>query len=464
MKTNKINKLTLLLISLLVFTSCVDDDEYDLPNLSVGEVELGPNDQVIDIDAVQGFFNQDNEPYTFEDNPDFDIYTSGYVISSDEGGNFFEEIVIQDKAENPTAGIVVQIDVNPLYTLYEFGRKVFIKLDGLTIAEDNGVLQLGRAAGNSIDKIAASQRAEHLILAPEVATIVPLDVEISDFSNDLENLFIRINDMQFNRNDVLGDNPLTFAAEDTDEFDGERTVESCANGTTVIMSTSTFSDFKGLTLPANRGSISAVLTRDFFDDFYTIVINSPEDIVFDNENRCDPDFLECTGSSGGGTVIFEEDFEGFGTYASEGWDNINISGTSTDWFISSFSGNFYSRISAFSSGNTEASVWLVTPPIDMDSTTGEEISFDIQSNFDNGTNLSVWVSTDYAGDPTTATWSLLDATIPVGPSSTFGDFESVGPVNISCVEGTAVFGFFYEGSDPSATTRYHLDNIVVTGN
>ena len=125
MKTNKINKLTLLLISLLVFTSCVDDDEYDLPNLSVGEVELGPNDQVIDIDAVQGFFNQDNEPYTFEDNPDFDIYTSGYVISSDEGGNFFEEIVIQDKAENPTAGIVVQIDVNPLYTLYEFGRKVF---------------------------------------------------------------------------------------------------------------------------------------------------------------------------------------------------------------------------------------------------------------------------------------------------------------------------------------------------
>ncbi|MCA0152539.1 DUF5689 domain-containing protein [Winogradskyella vincentii] len=464
MKTLKINKLTLLLIGLLVFTACVEDDEYNLPNLTVNEVEFGPDDQMIDIDAVLGFFNQSGEAYTFEDNPNFDVYTSGYVISSDEGGNFFEELVLQDKAENPTAGVVVQIDVNPLYTIYEFGRKVYIKLDGLTIAEDNGVLQLGRAAGNGIDKIAAAQRAEHIILDPEVATIVPLDVEISDFSNDLENLFIRLNDMQFNRNDVLGDNPLTFAAEDSDEFDGERTIESCANGTTVIMSTSTFSDFKGLTLPANRGSISAVLTRDFFDDFYTIVVNSPEDIVFDNENRCDPDFLECTGPSGGGAVIFEEDFEGFGTYDSEGWDNININGTSTDWFISSFSGNFYSRISAFSSGNTEANVWLVTPAIDMDSTTGEEISFDVQSNFDNGTNLSVWVSTDYAGDPTTATWSLLDATIPVGPSSTFGDFESVGPVNISCVEGTAVFGFFYEGSDPSATTRYHLDNIVVTGN
>ncbi|WP_411894114.1 DUF5689 domain-containing protein [Winogradskyella sp. A2] len=464
MKTFKLNKLTLLLIGLLVFTACVEDDEYDLPNLTVNEVEFDTDDQIIDIDAVLGFFNQSGEAYTFEDNPDFDVYTSGYVISSDEGGNFFEELVIQDKAENPTAGVVVQIDVNPLFTIYEFGRKVFIKLDGLTIAEDNGVLQLGRAAGNGIDKIAASQRAEHIILDPEVATIIPLDVEISDFSNDLENLFIRLSDMQFNRNDVLGDNPLTFAAEDSDEFDGERSVENCANGTSVIMSTSTFSDFKGLALPANRGSISAVLTRDFFDDFYTIVVNSPEDIVFDNENRCDPDFLECTGASGGGSVIFEEDFEGFGTYDSEGWDNININGTSTDWFISSFSGNFYSRISAFSSGNSEANVWLVTPAIDMDSTTGEEISFDVQANFDNGTNLSVWVSTDYTGDPTTATWSLLDATIPVGPSSTFGDFESVGPVNISCVDGTAVFGFFYEGSDPSATTRYHLDNIVVTGN
>ncbi|WP_431157241.1 DUF5689 domain-containing protein [Winogradskyella poriferorum] len=464
MKTLNLNKLTLLLIGLLVFTACVEDDEYGLPNITVNDVEFGPDDQMLDIDAVLGFFNQQGEAYTFEDNPNFDVYTSGYVISSDEGGNFFEELVIQDKAENPTAGVVVQIDTNPLFTLYEFGRKVFIKLDGLTIAEDNGVLQLGKAAGNGIEKIANSQRTEHIILDPEVATIIPLDVEISDFSNDLENLFIRLSDMQFNRNDVLGDNPLTFAAEDTDEFDGERTVESCANGTTVIMSTSTFSDFKGLKLPANRGSISAVLTRDFFDDFYTIVVNSPEDINFDNENRCDPDFLECTGASGGGSVIFEEDFEGFGTYASEGWDNINISGTSTDWFISSFSGNFYSRISAFSSGNAEANVWLVTPPVNMDATTGEEISFDIQSNFDNGTNLSVWVSTDYTGDPTTATWSLLDATIPVGPSSTFGNFETVGPVNISCVDGTAVFGFFYEGSDPSATTRYHVDNIVVTGN
>ena len=29
---------------------------------------------------------------------------------------------------------------------------------------------------------------------------------------------------------------------------------------------------------------------------------------------------------------------------------------------------------------------------------------------------------------------------------------------------TIHIGFFYEGSDPNATTRYHIDNIEVTGN
>ncbi|WP_299121708.1 DUF5689 domain-containing protein [uncultured Winogradskyella sp.] len=464
MKTNKLNKLTILLIGLLVFTACVEDDDYNLPNLSVNEVEFGENDVIIDIDAVLGNFNQNGEPYPFEDHENYDVYTSGYVISSDEGGNFFEELVIQDKAENPTAGVVIQVDVNPLFTLYEFGRKVFIKLDGLTIAEDNGVLQLGTGAGNSIEKISGTKRAEHIILDPEVATIVPLDVTIADFTNDLESQFIRLNDMQFNRNDVLGENPLTFAAEDTDEFDGERSVENCATGASVIMSTSTFSDFKSLPLPANRGFISGVLTRDFFDDFYTIVINSPEDINFDNDERCDPDFFECNEASGGGSAFFSENFESFAGYDAEGWTNVNISGGGTEWITGSFGGSAYAQISGFNSGDDEINVWLVTPEINMDTTDGEELSFDVQANFDNGTILTVYFSNDFTGDPTAATWQLLDATIPVGPSGGFGSFESVGPINISCIDGDVHFGFFYEGSDPSATTRYHVDNIEITGN
>ncbi|MEH6536953.1 MAG: DUF5689 domain-containing protein [Psychroserpens sp.] len=460
MKTINLNKIILLTLSLVVLNACVQDDDFDTPNVEVTDPVINGN--IIDIDAVIGNLTQSgDEIITFEDTNNF---MEGYVISSDEGGNFFEELVLQDRSENPTAGIVVQIDVNPLFTIYDFGRKVYVKLDGLSVAVDNGVVQIGRREGNSLEKIASTEMTEFILRTSEVATIVPLEITIADFSNDLENLYIRLSDVQFNRNDVLGDNLKTFAAEDNDQFDGERQLESCSTGSSVILSTSTFSDFKSLLLPANRGTLDGILTRDFFDDFYTININSPEDINFDNAERCDPDFLECTGTSGGGSNLFEEDFEGFGTYTSEGWDNINISGTDTDWFINGFGGNNYSQISAFSSGNTEANVWLVTPSIDLDGTTGEELLFDIQANYDNGTILSAFISTDYAGDPETATWQPLDASIPSGPSGGFGDFETVGPINISCIDGMINIGFFYEGSDPSATTRYHLDNVEVTGN
>lgn len=464
MKKLNLSKIAVILITLVVITGCVQDDNFDIPTGISGITEYPiAGADFNPISAVLGNFTSGNgNAITYEESGVgvSNKYTEGYVVSSDEGGNFYKQLVIQDSPENPTAAIVIQVDKNPMFTQYEFGRKVFVKLNGLSVGLDNGVIQLGRLEGNQINSIPNTQVPQYIFRSTEIETIVAKEVSISDFNDALESQYIRLTDIQFNRN-LIGQ---SFASETNDSFDGERLLENCATGGTVILSTSTFSDFKGLQLPINRGTIDGVLTRDFFDDFYTIYINTPEGINFDNSARCDPDFLECTGSSGGGTVIFSENFEGFGGYTTEGWGNINIDGTSTDWFISSFGGNNYSRISAFSSGNANANVWLVTPAVNMDTTTGEEISFEIQANYDNGTNLTVWVSTDYAGDPTTATWELLDATIPSGPSGTFGSFATVGPINISCVNGNAVFGFFYEGSDPSATTRYHLDNLQVTGN
>ncbi len=473
MKTLKINHFIRLLIGVVAFTGCVQDDDYNTPDTSIDEPNI-PESAEVQISSVAGQLGQEqgnsaldyddeNTTYSYLFN-DTDQFMVGYVVSTDEGGNFFEEIVIQDQPENPTIGIKLLVDVNPLFVRYEAGRKVFIKLNGLSSGITNGVLTLGVLNGNKVDKIPSASETDIILRSSEKETLVPLPVAFADFADDKTNLFVQLQTVQFNRNQVIGDSPLSYASEAFDQFDGERVLESCASASSVIFSTSTFSDFKSLTLPSGSGSMDAILTKNFFGDTFNIVVNTPEDLNFDSTERCDPEFLECTGPSGGGSVIFEENFEGFGTYESEGWDNINISGTSTDWFISSFSSNFYSRISAFSSGNSATDVWLITPPIDLDATTGEELSFDLEAAYDNGIILSVSVSTDYTGDPTAATWQRLDATIPTGPSGGFGGFNSIGPINISCIDGTAVFGFFYEGSDPSATTTYHLDNLEVTGN
>ena len=206
MRTVKKIQLFILFIGLISFNACVESNDFNSPVGLDASFTPRANDIVTNINAVLGEFAQQGGIFTYDDPIDPDApstYISGYVISSDEGGNFFEEIVLQDSPMNPTAGIVVQVDVNPLFTFYEFGRKVWIKLDGLSVAEDNGVVQIGFRNGNELEKIPSPLRNEHIIRDAEVATITPLEVSIADFSNEMESLFIRLTDMQFIREEVF---------------------------------------------------------------------------------------------------------------------------------------------------------------------------------------------------------------------------------------------------------------------
>src|SRR5690606_10952752 len=102
---------------------------------------------------------------------------------------------------------------------------------------------------------------------------------------------------------------FTFASEDNDEFDGERELVSCRGDFPVVLSTSTFADFKTLELPKGSGMLKGILTRDFYDEFFTIYLNSPQDLHFSEESRCDPLNLDCgMAAVTGSRVLFREDF------------------------------------------------------------------------------------------------------------------------------------------------------------
>ena len=489
MKNFNLYKLIMLFIATAVIVSCVQDDDFDIPNTTVEAPNL--EGQVLTIMGINGAFEQlvaaaaadlGVEPgdFNYEDvlaelrqteklifDTDQISYVEGYVISSDQSGNFFEEMILQNAATNPVSGVKVLIDVNPLFTTYEIGRKVFVRLDGLSAGYDSGVFTLGILDLNDLEKIGEAQLQDYIIRDNVVETIVPKPILFSEFTDANTNLFVELADAQFNRNDVLGDSPKTFASEPEDQFDGERLLESCEDGGSVIFSTSTFADFKSVLLPSGRGSMNGILTKNFFGDAFNMVVNDPSDISFTNEDRCDPDTFNCTGPSGGGTEFYSEDFEGFNSieeYVDAGWTNVSASGGSEVWEIGNFDNNNYAQVSGFSSGEDVLDIWLVTPPIDMDSTTEEELMFNIQAAFDNGTILSVLVSNDFTGDVTTANWNLVDAMIPQGPENGFGDFVPAGPINLSCIDGMMNIAFRYQGSDPTATTRYHVDDIVITGN
>jgi hypothetical protein len=456
---------------MIVVVSCVQDDEYEMPEFTITSVDF-PSEQIITMDGVRTLLDAEisttgdqNALFTFP--ADVDQYVLGYVISKDIAGNFFEELILQDSPSNPTTGIKVLINANPLSATYEFGRKVFIRVNGLSAAYNSGVLALGVRDGSELGQMAEASQKDFLYRDDEVTEIVPMPINIADFTDVLTNTYIQLNDVQFNRNDVLGSNPITYAAEPSDEFDGERSLESCATGSSTIFSTSTFADFKGLTLASGRGTMDAILTKSFFGEAFNVVINDPSGINFDNTNRCDPEVFTCTTESATGTEFYRENFEQFNNmedYEAIGWTNINVSGGNEVWEIGNFSNNNYAQISGFNSGEADIQSWLVTPSINMDTTIEEELFFQIEAAYDNGTALSVLIATDFTGDVTTANWQLLDITVPVGPSDGFGGFEDFGPVNLSCVEGSINLAFLYEGSDPSRTTRYHVNNIVITGN
>jgi hypothetical protein len=368
------------------------------------------------------------------------------------------------------------MDVNPLFTVYEKGRRVIVRLEGLSIGLDSGVLTLGIRSGNELEKIAESQQDIYIKRDVEVATIEPKYLMISEFDSVHTNQYIRIMDAQFNRNEALGDDRKTFASEPEDEFDGERILESCAEGTSVIFSTSTFADFKSLLLPQGKGMLDGILTYNFFGEDFNVVVNDPTSIVFDSTDRCDPAEIDCgLASSTGSNVLFEEFFETQTEnqpVSGNGWTNYIETGTET-WEAYSSGGTNASlgisaRMGSFQSGDDSSIGWLITPQINLDAQEGETIEFKTSNSFADGSTLEFLFSSDWDGNPdniTAATWVLLPAAYIVQDSDFFGDWLDSGTVNLSCIEGSGYFAFKYVGSgDPDFDGTYELDEIEIKSN
>lgn len=458
------NNYLICILSLGCFISCVKTDDFDLPEFEDSDFNF--DGETTTIASVKGHYNLEAEEiYTFQNTG---VAMEGYVVSSDEAGNFYKELVLQDRASAPTAGIQILIDDNALFTTYEFGRKVFIKLDGLSLGFNNGVLQLGIQNRGDVVAIPRALIEDHIIRTSETFPIEPLKVKIEDFSEQYKNLYILLENVQFNRNLVRDEKRFSFASESTDEFDGIRQLESCESGATTMVSTSTFADFRSLLLPQSSGSIEGILTRDFYDDFYNLVINTPEAIKFDGGNRCDPDFLNCgEDNSPKIETIFQEGFETITTQRmleTRGWTNVNVSGGSELFKPGTLNGNRHVRISAYNSVENSIEAWLITPPIDLTPSSNEVLSVDLRASFDNATILRILVTTEYTGNPHTTNWTLVEAKIPVGPSNQNAVHFLRSHIDISCLVGTVQIGFHYQGSSAEKTTTYDIDNIRVTGN
>ncbi len=446
----------------LFLAGCVSD-EFETPEFQIPSVEIDGN--MTSISAVKGNFDfSTGEIYTFQDT---NTWFEGYVVSSDAAGNFYKELILQDKPEDPATGIQILLDDNSLFETYNFGRKVFVKLDGLSLGFNNGVLQLGIQNRGDIVAIPNSLIDDHVVRSENSFEITPLLLNIANFSPELTNLYVKIDHVQFEKSLVRNEEIFSFASNPADQYDGIRQLESCETGETTILSTSTFSNFKMLLLPQGSGSVEGILTRDFYDEHYVVMLNSPDKLNM-NSDRCDQEYLDCgDNTSEGSKIIFDENFEGVTsqtTLNSRHWTNLNISGGEIKFKPTLASGNRVLRISAYNTHESPLEAWLITPPVNLDTSTEEVLSFKVRASYDNGMILKVFITKNFTGDPRTTEWIPLDASIPLGPSNNTLEIFKTSKIDISCLEGAVWVGFQYLGADPDKSTTYDLDNIRVTGN
>lgn len=455
--------------------SCVQDDDYKVPDISIKDPNI-PANAITTFQAIINRYEQavikGNATVLIRDEQD--LYIEGYVISSDQAGNFFEDLIIQNKIDDsnpdtdPRLGLKIEINVSSLYNTYEFGRKIYVKMNGLSIGLSNGVVAIGKGDANNIKQIQASEYRDIITRGAEVATIIPKTMELFDVTDKDKNTLIQLKDMQMNRFE-LG---RTFSGESFDEFDGFRFMESCQSGAFLVLQTSSFADFKSLLIPSGKGSIQGIFARDFGDDFNVFIINSSADIHFENE-RCDPMELDCGLADAAGTSnLFYENFESQKNnkpIKGNGWTNYIETGTIEWEAYSSIATNASlgrsARFKSASSGDESNIGWLITPAINLDAQNGETLRFKTSSSLADGSFLEILYTLDWDGTKATipsATWGVLSAAYVVKDTDSFVPWFNSGSVDLSCATGSMHIAFKYSGSGQEGFDGvFELDEISV---
>lgn len=457
-------KLILTLTVLATFFSCVNGDDYGTPDLNNLCVDLTKTKEVSDVTSIA---NSNFQKWTGDD------VIEAYVTSSDEGGNFYKSISLV--STDGSIGFSMPIDDYNLYTKYEPGRKVSIKMKDRYFSTSQSSTIIGSLFNNytpensnddAVGRMTPTEYKEALVRSCSKVNendIVNNLTVAQALNNSNLNKLIEFNNVQFT--DLsLGKtyydptvNSLGGATNHsiTDEF-----------GNTIIVRVSEFANFAGDMVKSESGKIRGVLTK--FGSTFQFMVRTLNDIQLTNP-RLDIDFFP---PIIGDALVYNSSLnEPFTSYTATNQQifpkYINDAAIGNRyWQRKVFGGNTYIQMSSFGGGNTAANRTLFIVPANM--TAANTFSFKTLSGYDNGPTLKVYYSTNYVpGNQITAA-TLVDITsnftIPSGPSNAYASsFTSSGVYNIpASVTGNGYFIFEYVGNGASGpTTTMQIDDIII---
>lgn len=262
------------IVTLVVFlTGCVHDDDYAAPDLSGTCQDLTANKTIAEVKAAYA-----NVTTTITD----DIVIEGYVSSTDETGNVYKTIYLQDAPENPTQGLVVSVDAISTYTKFPQGAKVYIKLKDLAFGKYGGVLQVGY---NSVDpvtnntvygRIPEKLVAKHIFRSCSTkAKIVPKVITLAQLSSSIDPLIgalVQVDGAEFPS--ALLCNIYAPSATTVDRQIVDATKPTGAS--TRVVRNSGYASFASSKLPTGNGKFVGILSK--YNSTYQFYINRVSDL------------------------------------------------------------------------------------------------------------------------------------------------------------------------------------------
>ncbi|MBT2621746.1 DUF5689 domain-containing protein [Chryseobacterium sp. ISL-6] len=412
-------------------SSCVQKDDWDTPPIRCTNKFSAPTMTMANFKAqapANGFILINTDQI-------FD----GYVISSDENGNFYKTISFQDKSENPTAGLQIEIDKAGNYADFPVGAHIIINAKGLRLGTDRGVVKIG-----SVDPTYAIGRIPGTLFSKYICGVCngsSLDIEVikplelADLKQaqktDYLNILVKVPNVQFAASE-LGKSYVNYVA--GSGVDTDRSIVD-TNGNSTILRNAGFSTFGATSIPEGKGSLTFVINR--YNSSWRMQIRNLNDVNFI------------------GKRFFFEGFDG----NLDDWSNISIQGAEI-WNIQQF-GNPKPCV-VMNGLNKDNEDWLISKPISLQGFSSAFLSFDTDVK-NNGNPLEVFVTKNYTGNPATTLWEPLSAVFDQD-ANLFNTWTYSGNINLNAyLNKDIIIGFKYT-SAVSASAIWQLDNIRVVGN
>ena len=275
MKLNVLKPVAIALLTVFAITSCVKDDDYDIPDPNGKKPLPDYSGQVVSFANVLTKVTASVATYTADE------AIEGYVISSDEGGNFYKKIYIQNADKNQ--GLSVAIDKSGLYTEFPVGAKVQLRLKDLTTQLNNSAIEVGhgtytaKSGRVSVGTMAEAIYKKHLFDTGERKTVA----ELAKVSNSIQEVsteahvdqLITLKGVHF-PTDAVG----KTLYDKSNALGGATNYKlTDANGKTIIFRTSSYAKFKDEKVPAGEVEVTGVLTK--FNKDYQFMISNYADLV-----------------------------------------------------------------------------------------------------------------------------------------------------------------------------------------